>query len=208
MLWTCFAPTGFDLEFVAGVRYMQNEKPTGYMDDIHNGLVVGIKKIPREHNLPEMKAMVFKRGYGFQAVCIELLLDGTGESESDAYKALEQAIETHTMEILNNHDDNEGYAMAYIYREVHADSDLKSAYLERWNEHASRSIKLEMLKVLEARHAAHKAVISVMVNRVSSDLGRGIPDTTKHYHTAKSRRPMIKINESVETSTRKILALV
>jgi len=118
------------------------------MEDIRNAKVVDFGKITHPR-LPEMTIVVFERGYGYQAVCINILLDSTGKSKEDACKNLTHTIMSYVRQAIHNCCGDEKTAIKEL---VHAalddENELKAMYYAKYrqakNEDMARKLALKM----------------------------------------------------------------
>ena len=104
-----------------------------YKADIRDAEVAGFGKVFHP-KLPDMNLIVFKKEYGYQAICINILLDATGDDPVGACENLIQTLESYLRQMIYNHSEDKGAAFKYIAQVAFENGELKSFYYDRYRQ--------------------------------------------------------------------------
>ena len=103
------------------------------INDIQSAKLVGFGKIFHPI-LSDMNLVVFEKEYGYQAICIDVLLDATGATKRDACENLIRILGSYVTQTIHNHNGDRKAAVEYIERIIFDDNDLKSQYYNRYRQ--------------------------------------------------------------------------
>jgi len=101
--------------------------------DIQNSEIANFGKI-FHFTLNDMSLIVFKKEYGYQAVCIDLLLDSTGKSAKEACDNLMKLLGSYTKQMISNHNGDKKAAFEYMTQTAYADNQLKVQYYIKYRQ--------------------------------------------------------------------------
>jgi len=132
-----------------------------YMDDIRTAKVVGFGNIFHAE-LPKMRFVMFERGYGYQAVCIGILMDATGKNKEDACKNLMRVIESYIKQTIHEHNDNKDAAFEHITQINFSSDELKSVYYDKYQQAKYLYSVLKEKAKAKARTRARQEVLAAL----------------------------------------------
>ena len=134
-----------------------------YMNDIRNAKVVGYGKI-FPSKLSPMKVVVFEKGYGYQAVCIDLMLDATGNTHKEVCRNLKRMTNSYIKQMIHDHKDKEDPFMAI--REVAlAKNELKSMFKDRYCEAKGKYVT-DRLLAKKSRDVSMEEIFATFMGRL------------------------------------------
>jgi len=104
-----------------------------FENDIQSSEIANFGKI-FHLTLNDMSLILFKKEYGYQAVCIDLLLDSTGKNAKEACDNLMNLLSSYTKQIIVNHNGDKKEAFEYITQTAYTNDPLKSQYYIKYRQ--------------------------------------------------------------------------
>ena len=104
-----------------------------YKTDINNAKAAGFGGIFHP-KLPPMGFVLLEKEYGYQAVCINTLLDATGKRPEDACENLAKTHESFLKQMIHNHNGDKKAAFKYIAQVAFEDGEIKTLYYNRYKQ--------------------------------------------------------------------------
>ena len=96
------------------------------------GKVVFARKNHTIPALPDMNLIVFKKGNVYQAVCIDVEIDATGDDLKGCCNNLKQALLSYITQMVDNYGNNVKAAVEDIVNVAYSPGEMKSVLFARY----------------------------------------------------------------------------
>jgi len=96
------------------------------------GKVVFVRKNHTIPALPDMNLIVFKKGNVYQAVCIDVEIDATGDDLKGCCNNLKQALLSYIAQMVDNYGSNAKAAVEDIVNVAYSPGEMKSVLFARY----------------------------------------------------------------------------
>lgn len=123
-----------------------------YKETIRNATVSAFGKIFHS-KLTAMNLVVFKKDYGYQAVCIDICMDATGKSVLESCGNLIRKLRLFEKETVKDHGMDEKAAFDHINEIIFGEGELKSLYYARYRQAKCLYISERLAREKRARSA-------------------------------------------------------